>query len=177
MLTIVGGPMFAGKTTWLVNHIQQLPAGTYQLFKPLMDVRYATDACVTHSGLRWPAMNLDTQRPVFPEVALGVQTLLIDELNFFQADTLWRAIRPYLETGKHVIGCGLFLDVKKQPFGATLELASKADQVVTLQAICDRCSQPADHSYSKVQMAGQVRLGAGDTYGACCTSCWDVLQI
>lgn len=168
--------MFAGKTTWLISKISELTPGSYQLFKPAMDTRFSEDACVTHDGISHPAANLSTQEPSLPVLPSSVSTVLIDELNFFSAESLWPVIEELISDQRQVIGAGLLYDFAKQPFGATLPLSAKANQFLELTAQCDRCGSAAQYNYRKVPNQEQVLLGAGDSYGACCASCWPLLQ-
>jgi thymidine kinase len=176
MLRVIGGPMFAGKTTWLLNFAKSLPEGTFQVFKPSMDVRYASDECVTHNGTRLPARNLDVQNPQIPELDPKIKTILLDELNFFNAETLLPVIREQEKLGRTVAGVGLLFDSEKRPFGATLSLAEVADDFVQLYARCDECGKQAEHTYRKLLAESQVVLGASELYGPCCSNCFELLH-
>ncbi len=173
MMTIIGGPMFSGKTTWLLDHIKKLPGGTFQLFKPGMDKRYAADKCVSHTGVSFPAMNLDTENPHIPRLVSAVKTILIDELNFFHPEKLISELQKQMNAGKAVIAAGLLYDFRRQPFGATLPLSKIAKTYIPLYASCDYCGGLAEYNYRKVAGDSQVLLGAQETYGVCCNSCWD----
>jgi len=176
MLTIVGGPMFSGKTTWLINYTENLTPGSYILYKPDIDTRYGNNTCVTHNGKSSPAMNLNTKKLDFAKINKTVKTILIDELNFFLPDQLIKAINIQLKQGRNIIGAGLLFDYNKQPFGATLPLSKIADRFIQLYAKCDRCKKDAIHSYRKVVEKNQILLGASETYGACCKTCWRLLS-
>lgn len=175
-LTIVSGPMFAGKTTWLIEALKSLPPESYQVFKPQLDTRYSETECVTHDGKHEPALSLNQDTPNFSQLPPTVQTILIDELNFFSAETLWPELEKLLKQGKNIIGVGLLYDFQKQPFGATLPLSKMADTHVQLTAHCDLCGGEAEHSYRKVHNDQQILLGASESYGACCQKCWEKLQ-
>lgn len=176
MLIIVGGPMFAGKTTWLLQYTKDLAQGSFVVIKPSMDIRYANDECVTHNGERVPAINVDAQNPVFPTLDKKIKTILLDELNFFNTKNLLSAIREQEKQGRTVVGVGLLYDSEKRPFGSTLALSKLADTFVELEARCDNCGLQAQHTYRKIQTDSQVVLGAAELYGACCTECWDTLK-
>jgi thymidine kinase len=174
-IVIIGGPMFGGKTTTLQEMVQQYPSHLF--YKPVIDNRYAENACVTHNGRSVPAINVDPLRPSFAlALEQQVQAVGIDELNFFSYDQLWPAIAQLLTAGITVVGAGLVYDVRKQPFGATLPLMDHATKVVRVQAICDGCQGPADHSYRKVAIESQVAVGGAELYGACCEVCWENLH-
>lgn len=172
MLTIVGGPMFSGKTTWLIEYTKSLSPGSYVIYKPNIDIRYATDSVVTHNGQSLTAANIDYKNPHFPPLGKHIKTILIDELNFFSANPLMEQVQKQMRLGRDVIGVGLLFDSKKSPFGATLPFSKKADNFIELAAHCDGCGKAANHSYRKNQLKDKIVLGAGETYGACCESCW-----
>lgn len=175
MLTIVGGPMFAGKTTWLLKKAKKLSPGSYMVFKPSIDNRYSEDSCVSHNGDKLPAVNLDSKKPKFPQMNGNISTLFIDELNFFDSKRLLTAVKGQIAKERRIIGVGLLYDVQKRPFGATLPLSKAADEFIELYAVCDGCGKKANHTYRKTKEKAQVILGAGETYGACCELCWEKL--
>lgn len=176
MLTVVGGPMFSGKTSWLLGYIHSLTPGTYELFKPDMDTRFAIDEIVSHAGQRMPAKNLHILSPEFPNLPDTVGTILIDELNFFDPQTLVPEIEKQLQKGKTIVTAGLLYDFAKNPFGATLPLSQHADRFIQLYARCDNCGQQAHHSYRKTHATSQIVLGASETYGPTCEICWETLS-
>jgi len=176
MLIVVGGPMFSGKTTWLIGYLQKLPEESYVIAKPNIDTRYSDNECVSHDGHKVPAINLDIKNPKFPKLTDKVKTLLIDELNFFEPEALTKEIKKLLKQGRTVVGAGLLYDNQKLPFGATLPLSKIADKFVELFARCDRCGKKANHSYRKIKSRDQVILGAEESYGACCETCWSLLN-
>ncbi|MCX6731148.1 MAG: hypothetical protein NTZ55_04850 [Candidatus Roizmanbacteria bacterium] len=177
MMTIVGGPMFSGKTTWLIDHIANLAPGSFILFKPDIDTRFGKNICVTHHGKSYPATNLSVKNPKFPRMSNKITTILIDELNFFSPKNVLPEIISHQEKwGGNIIGAGLLYDYKKMPFGATLSVSKIADSFIQLYATCDLCTKNANHSYRKSDDNKQFLLGAGDLYGACCESCWEILN-
>ena len=176
MLTVIGGPMFSGKTTWLLNYEKILPKGTYKLFKPTVDTRYEKHAYVSHDGVSIPALNLSVTDPHFPTLAPEIKTILIDEVNFFDPSTLLPIIEEQLQQGRNIVAAGLLYDFAQNPFGATFPLSQKADKYIELFARCDRCGKKASESYRKVTSQQQFLLGSSDIYGACCKTCYPILS-
>lgn len=177
MLKIYGGPMFAGKTTALLTEAQKLPPASFLFFKPSVDDRYLKDAVVSHDGEQRQATVISAIYPLFPEFDHHkIKTVLIDELNFFDYNSLRPQIQKLQSDGINIIAGGLLYDFRHQPFGATLPLSKEADKFVELFARCDRCGKPANHSYRKVPNEAQVLVGAKESYGACCEACWKVLK-
>src|SRR5689334_21897690 len=107
MLTVIGGPMFSGKTTWLINYEKTLPKGTYELFKPTIDTRYGVHEYVSHDGGRIPAHNLSVTNPQFSLLSSPINTILIDEVNFFDEKTLLPIIQEQLHKGRDIFAAGL----------------------------------------------------------------------
>lgn len=176
MLTIVGGPMFSGKTTWLIEYTKSLQKESYRIFKPNIDTRYATHAIVTHNGQSLPAFSIDHLKPSFPPLSKKIKTILIDELNFFTFESIVVHIQKQLKLGRNVVGVGLFYDSYKQPFGATLGLSKIAHRTEELMSTCDNCGQKtARHSYRKIRTKKQISIGAGESYGPSCDNCWHIL--
>lgn len=176
MLIIVSGPMFAGKTTWLLEYASKLSKGTFKLYKPNIDSRYADDKCVTHDGLNMPSFNLDVENPQFINLGEKIKTIIIDELNFFNADKLIPAIYKQLKLKRTIVGAGLNYDYQKVPFGSTIPLAKIANKSISLFSICDKCRKKAQHVYRKIQNENRIFLGAADAYGTCCERCWGDLS-
>lgn len=175
MITVVSGPMFSGKTTWLINYSKSLPVGSFTFYKPNIDTRYGKNTVTTHNGEEIPATNLDISDPKIPLLENHITTIFIDELNFF-TDTIIDEIITQKKNGKKILGAGLNYDYNRDPFGATIALSKIADTVVPLYSQCDRCGKKAEFAYRKVKNNNQILLGAGDLYGTSCEECWELLS-
>ena len=71
-LTVVAGPMFAGKTSALIARIVEALDRHQQpvvIVKPAMDNRYAEAAIVTHDGVAHPALPIASEHDLFAAVA------------------------------------------------------------------------------------------------------------
>lgn len=168
--------MFSGKTTWLIEYTKKLPTGSYVIFKPNIDTRYATNAIVTHNGQSLVAHNLNYTNPVFPPLRKKIRTILIDELNFFKQNTLLPELQRQIQLGRHIVGVGLLFDSYKKEFGATTALSKQADTFIELTSVCDGCGKKiARHSYRKTHTRKQIAIGAGESYGPSCDTCWNNL--
>jgi thymidine kinase len=177
MFKVFGGPMFAGKTTALLTEAASLPPGSFVFIKPSLDDRYLKEAVVSHDGQQIAAEVISAVKPVFPVIdTQNTKTVFIDELNFFDYDTLWPQMQTLLKQGVNIIGAGLLYDFRHEPFGSTLPLSKQADQFTELFARCDNCGKKADHSYRKVSDSAQLLVGAQESYGACCQECLVAVQ-
>lgn len=172
-LTIIHGPMFAGKSTALIDRARTFSPDSFLAFKPQIDTRYSATEIVTHAQDALSAIPVFVENPQLLEfIDDDIQTVVVDELNFFSFEPIWSAIQQVLYKGVDVIGAGLLTDFLRKPFGATMPLLNFADEVVELYSRCDYCGQAAQYSFRKVDQDDQFLLGAADKYGACCEACW-----
>ena len=181
-LTVVYGPMFAGKTTWLVKHTEELRNAGRQVavFSPKLDDRYGKDAHIhAHSGLTTKATLVDEQHVgakgnELAKLEAGA-TAIFDEAMFFATD-LVGAIQHLLERGVDVVAAGLNLDYRKQPFGVMPALIAMADEEIPLTARCYKCGSPAAYTARLAGGAGQIVVGAADKYQPACGVCHSIYE-
>ncbi|SRR5258708_31280004 len=182
-LTVIGGPMFAGKTTLLQKRVRDVGQKKTVAIKPSIDVRYDPGRIVTHAqaellssknALGIPAVVIDLTNPLLSSHVAKTTTLLaVDEANFFAFDILYPEIQKVLALGVNVIVTGLLYDAMKRPFGATLELMEHADEKIVLSAVCVSCGGEAHNTKRLRKEGGQVLVGGADLYAPCCDVCWE----
>lgn len=180
-LIVVAGPMFAAKTSHLIDRARQNPSQTL-ILKPSMDNRYGGGSQVhSHDGQAYEARLFDAKNP-FEILEIVVEyenlaTVLIDEVQFCSDDII-DVIEQLLVKGLIVVAAGLDLDYKKAGFGPMPALMAKADEVVQLTARCDRgeCDQPAVFTYAKMPLAQIENVGADEIFGVACAICYDALR-
>ena len=63
-IEVIVGSMFSGKSEELIRRLRraQIARQKVQIFKPLVDTRYAEDHIVSHSEMRIPSDNLSSSR-------------------------------------------------------------------------------------------------------------------
>eukprot|EP00882_Tetradesmus_deserticola_P034412 GHRQ01039459.1.p1 GENE.GHRQ01039459.1~~GHRQ01039459.1.p1 ORF type:complete len:140 (+),score=65.03 GHRQ01039459.1:383-802(+) len=137
--------MFAGKTTALIQRVQQVSAHEGRLavaVKSSKDERYGCHWVVTHDGRCMRCYTADTLAqfkqllgPAYHKVAL----LAIDEAQFFPdlAEFCDQAVDG---DGKHVVVAGLSGDFRRRRFGQLLDLMPLADSITQLTSTCAFCS-------------------------------------
>lgn len=175
-LTVICGPMFAGKTTELLKRILWARNGERKdvlVLKTAFDVRYSRTEVITHDGLAAEAVVLHAFSDV--ETRLKEADLVcFDEVQFFQnmdRDVV-ELIKGLLETGTDVVAAGLDTNWKGDAFSATGLLMAMADEVVKLRAHCAVCGQPAHKTFKKVEDELEIQLGHGDLYEPRCNRHW-----
>lgn len=178
-LTAIYGPMFSGKTTYL---IQQFGDGEGAVvFKPDLDARYTKQpAVVSHDRVEIPAVLVNHRKPEEMTWLVGDLTkVMIDEVNFF-ADNLVAIVKQFISEGRDVYVAGLVVDSEQQLFGPMRELIAMADKKMEVSARCDgegaTCKQPATLSYRKIPKQEQVRVAGADEYGASCSEHYHALH-
>jgi thymidine kinase len=179
-LTLVYGPMFSGKTTWLIEHFRPGDVA----FRPMIDTRYTTESVLhNHNGKQLPALSVDSNQPksmirMVKEARPNLARVMIDEIHFYPNGVVG-VIREFLAGGLRVIVAGLLTDSERSDFGVTRVLLEMADEVHELTARCDGdgCQSPARWSYAKAKKTAQLVVGAGDLYGAACEKHYELLHV
>ena len=188
-LTLLAGPMFAGKTSALiaqVNAASHAHDAPIVIIKPAMDNRYADNAIVTHDGVSHLAVPVACTEDVFAAVAeaqgrtgLCVH-LFADEVQFlerphFHGD-FHMVIHTLLQAGHNVTCGGLDCDWRGLPFDVTARLLAMADHVTKLTARCAVTGLPAQKTYKRVADGARVALGAADTYEPRSNGTWEGVE-
>lgn len=182
MLTVISGPMFAGKTTYLINLLvaNEKVNRVVACFKPLKDNRYSEDKIKTHNGAEHICNPI--QSPY--EVKLCVKTSLftngvnvdvvgIDEAQFFEPSHMQTVVSELLNMDINVIIAGLAQNSFGEPFGAMGSLLAMADEVVQLPALCAKCRyNKATRTFRKTLSTERVLVGGADDYEPRCFTCW-----
>lgn len=185
-LTVFSGPMFAGKTTSLIESVNTAvreEGASVVIVKPAMDNRYAENAIVTHDGVAHLAVPVSTAEEIFAAVAAaageGDRTLRIfaDEVQFMEsphfAGDFHLVVHALLLAGHPVTCGGLDCDWRGMPFDVTARLLAMADRVVKLTARCAVTGLPAQKTFKKVADGARVALGAADTYEPRSNAAWE----
>ena len=185
-LTVIHGPMFAGKTTELINKIKETKEAGYKVltFKSSLDTRYNETKIISHDGeavdsipLTYPSelelymANSYLKNNDDNKYNYELDKIFIDEIHFFDRQIVDK-IDKILSLGIDVIVAGLSKDYKNKPFKATQTLIEKADEVIPQTAICKICGAPAEYTYKKSNTSDRIEVGAADIYEARCKEHW-----
>lgn len=146
-LTVITGPMFAGKTSELLRRIDRnqrrgrevLPV-THQT-----DDRYGSSLIASHDGQSYPAVAVSSAQELATTVARydpAPQLVAIDEIQFFDTDVV-AVVDTLLRAGTEVVAAGLCQTFDGGPFEPTVTLMTQAEDVVKLTAVCQACGRDA----------------------------------
>ena len=172
-IEIIAGGMFSGKSEELIRRLRRsvIARQRVQVFKPILDDRFATDEVVSRDERRLKAMAVGTSAELLARVEIGVQVVGIDEIQFFDAGIV-DVCMQLADAGIRVIAAGLDQDYKRRPFGPMPALLAVAEEVSKMHAVCVRCRGAAH--YSQRLSGGDAQVEVGDSsYEARCRGCFE----
>jgi thymidine kinase len=183
-LTLVLGPMFAGKSTYLINKANELlNNGVKQdeilLINHSSDVRYDTNKICSHNGEKINSKSVSNLTEITINIINNTKNLysnlnyiFIDEAQFF--NDLYKSIKSLLmqhTNTLHIYIGGLDSDYKQEPFynSRILELIPYASNIIKLNAKCFKCNNKAPFTKRITNYSNETILvgGANDYQPTC----------
>lgn len=181
-LHIVLGPMFSGKTSFIINAYSQLvkdPMNNPIILNHNVDVRYDTDKqglVTSHNGDTSKCVRVDKINEfIVTENIKHYTHIFINEGQFFC--DLYDSVKYLVEEcNKHVYIGALDGDFNREVFGDTLKLVPLADSVTKLKSKCNYngCTQDALFSYRLTNEQAQTVVGSSN-YIPVCRRCYTEL--
>ncbi len=173
-IEVIVGPMFSGKSEELIRRLRraEIARQRVQIFKPMIDQRYAKNGIVSHSGLEIRSDLVHTAPEVLDKVEARTEVVGIDEAQFL-GEGLVEACTRLADMGKRVIVTGLDTDYLGRPFEPIPRLLAVAEEITKLLAICVRCGNPAVHTQRLVASEDLIVVGATGMYEARCRRCFE----
>lgn len=183
-LTVIAGPMFAGKTTKLLTLFSVLSHLGYSVlcFKAEAKSNGGMGHTRSHDERPLPVIYIDMEQPdkILHYVGKdGIQKVIIDAVHFFPKERLLSVVKQLLSQGIDVYVNGLIFDYRKKEFGATRALMKMADESIEQFSICVKCGGKAQHTE---RIAGGTEQSIGTTgkiiakYVAVCAECHEVYK-
>lgn len=177
-LTVITGPMFAGKTEELIRLVRRAlyAQRSVRVFKPALDTRSESTEIRSHDGTLYKANTVFAGKEILSEVEASADVVALEEAQFFD-DGIVEVCVSLADRGYDVMVTGLDMDFRGQPFGPTPALLAVADEVVKLRAICARCGRDASRSQRLINgepapaSAPTIQVGAQESYEARCRHC------
>jgi thymidine kinase len=173
-IEVIVGCMFSGKSEELIRRLRraQIARQRVQIFKPVIDTRFADDHIVSHSDMRIQSQAVATSRMLIDKVAADAEVVGIDEGQFFDLE-LPMVCNTLADRGTRVIVAGLDQDYLGKPFEPMPQLLAIAEYITKTHAICMVCGNPASHTQRLVASGDRVLVGAQGLYEARCRACFD----
>ena len=174
--------MSCGKTEELLRRLRRasIAGKKIKVFSPAIDTRVLADCIESRVGTRKEAIKVKTALEILDNIRPDDELIAIDELQFFDSNII-HVIRTLMAKGLKIIGAGLELDFKEEPFGCMPQLLCYADKVDKLTAICMKCGSefgvrtqrlidgvPADIN------SPLIMIGGDETYEARCIHCYEI---
>lgn len=182
---LITGPMSCGKTEELLRRIKRclIAKKNVKIFSPEIDTRESEDCIKSRNGLSLNAIKVNNSIQIMTFIKPEDEVIAIDELQFFDKNIV-KVISKLISEGKRVIGSGLELDFKAEPFGFMPELMCLATKVDKLHAVCMKCGsdnatrtqrlingKPADKN------SPLIMIGGDESYEARCLKCYELPDI
>ena len=173
-IEVIVGCMFSGKSEELIRRLRraQIARQRVQIFKPVIDTRFADDHIVSHSDMRIQSEAVATSRLLLERVGTDAEVVGIDEGQFFDLE-LPMVCNTLADRGVRVIVAGLDQDYLGKPFDPMPQLLAIAEYITKTHAICMVCGNPASHTQRLVASGDRVLVGASGLYEARCRACFD----
>lgn len=170
-LDIIIGPMFAGKSTFLIKQIRLLKIlnKKYLVVKPSIDIRYNLDNIVSHNMESEQCISLELLKDIFNYELNEIDTIFIDEAQFFQdlKETVLILLEKYY---KNIYIVGLDGDFNRNKFGQILDLIPYSDSCEKIQSLCKICLDGTRGIFTKRlnNNNSQNLIGSSDLYMSVC---------
>lgn len=183
-LFVVCGPMFAGKSSFLLSLNKKI--NNKIIIKHSFDDRYKSkNSIVTHDADKTKCCvckNTEEIRSLLKdkEKKKELRFVLIDEVQFFDKDIVQYCV-DLVNQGKVVVCFGLDKDFNDNGFEITKDLMSQADNIYKIKGTCFFCGNPSVSSFLKPTITerknGNVIIGTDDKYIPLCRGCFSVFNI
>jgi len=174
-LDLIVGPMFSGKSSYLLATIRKFKAINMPMFiiTSVHDTRYKEGSIVNHNQESFPAdVSVACLNSIlFNKKFLEASVIIIEEAQFY--DDLVPFVLECVDVfEKTVFVAGLDGDVHRKPFGKILELIPYCDSIIKTKALCKTCNDGTEAIFSSRKEASAlvVDVGGADKYESLCRS-------
>lgn len=173
-LSIITGPMFAGKTTRILDIYRRDTEGTL-IVKPALDKRYNGHYKVTsHDGYDAPCKPLRVPKDLFLNITPEVKHVVMDECQFFDPYELTKTVRDAMGYYQVDVTCvGLDRDFKGNDYKYLSELGLYANKIDILYGSCN-CGNSSMYTIRKKEFEQNslMLVGGPEMYDAVCGECF-----
>ena len=192
-LEIILGPMYASKTTRLIEIYKQCQLCNIPVavINHSFDNRYDDEMLSTHDKIKIPCIKTDKLMDIYSELETqldhnkldhnkledkikiaNINVILINEGQFFP--DLEEFVKTMLNHNKKIYVCGLDGDFERKKFGQILDLIPVCDKVTKLTSICSICKNGTPGIFSKRITYETEQTVVGSTnYIPVCRNCYD----
>lgn len=170
-LELIFGPMWSGKSSELMRRLRR-----YKIFRKVIavntkkDMRYGDQGIITHDTQTMHSIRVNSLEELIENQEYrDADVIGIDEGNFFPEIATF-IVKQLETTNKTFIIAGLDSDKDKKFFGTLHELIPHAEKKDFMRALCKRCGDGTEASFSidLVVFEGQEKAGGSEIYQAVC---------
>ena len=167
-LTVITGPMFAGKTQKLLGEIELAGrAGLrFQVIKPRKDTR-TPGRVESRNGVWRPAAEMPDDGEF--DIPVNTQVMFIDEGHMF-GQYLFRTVAMALVAGTDVVVAGVDYNCLTKPFLTMSKLIAECDLLVRCFSNCYNCRELAPYTKRSGSTVEEIVVGS-DIYKPICYNC------
>jgi len=179
MITVISGPMFSGKTEFLLHELEEDREANknlrIDLFTPHTDKRYQTDSgfwegyVCSRSGDKQKADVLKG----FLDI-IDCETVYIDEVWMMGA--LFMKGLTNLSERMEIVVTTLNCFASGEPVPGNDYLFAYASKIYSMNNQCDFCKNPGEMTLDTKPADSNIRIG-NDGYKGACISCWQEKKI
>ena len=188
-LEVVMGPMFSGKTTYILNKIEQIEdskSTDYILIKPKIDNRYEDESSkstmqyiTSHDRKKKECTSVESLIEIIDSLKVDLINkfkefrnlyIIIDEAQFFDdlVSFCERSLEISSKTNIKLLICGLDGDYERKPIGHILDVVPLSDSVLKLTGKCSFCNEKSIFSKRRICNTEQVLIGGEEAYQPVC---------
>lgn len=178
-IEMVVGPMFSGKSEWLVGMMRKMSIAypdKLLAVRYTKDNRYGTKSIVSHNKTEFFASNAENVDDVKSLVDgfENIRVLGMDEIQFYDPQLVDYLLELRLK-GVNIYTTGLDVDFTGKPWETTMLLMAFADSVEKRTAICTVCytetatrTQRLENGLPVSRKSQRVLIGGLEEYTARC---------
>lgn len=173
-LHLILGPMFSGKTSYLIN-MYEVNHMSYSMLviNHISDNRYTSESqMVSHDKQCIPCILVNKLSDIDIDMNT-IDRILINEGQLF-TDLYDFVMKQVYENKKYVYIAGLDGDYKQKPIGQIHQLISYSDSIVKLNGKCSICmKKPSIFTLRTSDDKEQILIG-NDQYKPVCRVCFEI---
>lgn len=181
-LIVITGPMFAGKTTKILELYSGYNPNETLVFNHTFDNRYEgeNEVVSTHNKDTIPCIKVKTSLDIkkscyekIDNIGMKIKNVIIDECQFFKdIDMVVGTLFETLPEIENIVCAGLDLDAKGGVFNTAFQnLIDSCDVLHQLEARCHICNVPAKYTSCLITNNlgdDNVLVGSSETYQPSC---------
>ena len=177
-LHLILGPMFAGKTTSLINKANDISNDIINIVNKdeilvinhSSDIRYSENTFITtHDNIKIPCISMSLLSSIYEHNIISIKYIFINEGQFFI--DLFDIIKELLFKYKiKIYICGLDGDYKQAPFQKCklLDLIPFSSTIIKLNANCTYCKNKAPFTKRIINSNDIFLVGGAESYQPVC---------